>query len=108
MKDNAIEFFKLPLEKKKAVGTINADGGLQGFGHHFNTSTGKLDWAECLILLGVQPIQNRNMDFWPTDPPSFRYTYAQHIYIHTRVYVVLPVFMPLPVAGIYLTSTPWR
>jgi hypothetical protein len=71
----------LPLEKKKAVGTIEADGGFQGFGHHFNTSRGKLDWAESLLLLGVQPIQNRNMDFWPKDPPSFRYTHVQHIYI---------------------------
>ncbi|CAM0913516.1 unnamed protein product [Alopecurus aequalis] len=72
VKDNTTQFFELPLEKKKAVGTIKADGGFQGFGHHFNSTTGKLEWAESLLLLGVQPIQKRNMDFWPTDPAAFR------------------------------------
>jgi isopenicillin N synthase-like dioxygenase len=75
VKDNTLEFFKLPLEKKKAVGIIKAEDGFQGFGHHFNTSTGKLDWAESL-LLGMQPIDHRNMDLWPTDPPTFRYVSA--------------------------------
>ncbi|CAM0877059.1 unnamed protein product [Alopecurus aequalis] len=71
VKDSTLEFFKLPLEKKKAVGVIKAEDDFQGFGHHFDTSTGKLDWAESLIL-GMQPIERRNMDLWPIDPPTFR------------------------------------
>lgn len=71
VKDDTLEFFKLPLEKKKSVGIVKAGDGFQGYGHHFNTCTGKLDWAESL-LLGMQPIDHRNMDLWPTDPPTFR------------------------------------
>jgi len=71
VKDNTLEFFKLPLEKKKEVAIVNAEDGFQGFGHHFNTSTGKLDWAESL-LLGLQPVEHRNMDLWPMHPPTFR------------------------------------
>ncbi|XP_044378962.1 protein SRG1-like [Triticum aestivum] len=71
VKDSTREFFRLPLEKKKAVGIVKAEDGFQGFGHHFNTSTGKLDWAESL-LLGTQPMGHRNMDLWPTELPTFR------------------------------------
>lgn len=70
MKNNAIQFFRLPLEKKNAVG-IQA-GGLRGFGHHFTgASRDKLDWAESLILT-TQENEQTNMEFWPADPPTFR------------------------------------
>ncbi|WVZ57244.1 hypothetical protein U9M48_007651 [Paspalum notatum var. saurae] len=83
MKDSAAQFFSLPLESKNAVAVRR--GGLQGFGHHFNgpaaasddaggggdQHSAKLDWAECL-LLDTQPVESRNMEFWPTDPPAFR------------------------------------
>ncbi|OEL34842.1 Protein SRG1 [Dichanthelium oligosanthes] len=71
MKDSTAEFFGLPQESKNAVAVRG--GGFEGFGHHFNEpATDKLDWAECL-LLGTQPVQTRNMEFWPTNPPTFRY-----------------------------------
>ena len=70
MKNNAMQFFRLPLEKKNAVG-IRA-GGLRGFGHHFSgPSRDKLDWAESLILT-TQENEQANMELWPADPPTFR------------------------------------
>ncbi|KAJ1296735.1 hypothetical protein BS78_01G325100 [Paspalum vaginatum] len=77
MKDSTAQFFSLPLESKNAVAVRR--GGLQGFGHHFNGPVSddgdqhntKMDWAECL-LLDTQPAQDRNMEFWPMDPPAFR------------------------------------
>ncbi|KAM3411723.1 hypothetical protein ACQJBY_003402 [Aegilops geniculata] len=70
MKNNAMQFFRLPLEKKNAVG-IQASG-LRGFGHHFSgPSRDKLDWAESLILT-TQENEQTNMEFWPADPPTFR------------------------------------
>ncbi|KAF6985551.1 hypothetical protein CFC21_003395 [Triticum aestivum] len=72
MKNNAMQFFRLPLEKKNAVG-IQA-GGLGGFGHHFTgPSRDKLDWAESLILT-TQENEQTNVEFWPADPPTFRHS----------------------------------
>ncbi|KAF6991066.1 hypothetical protein CFC21_008185 [Triticum aestivum] len=70
MKNNAVQFFRLPLEKKNAV-AIEA-GRLEGFGHHFaGASCDKLDWAESLIL-ATQENEQTNMELWPADPPTFR------------------------------------
>ncbi|KAF7025929.1 hypothetical protein CFC21_038076 [Triticum aestivum] len=70
MKDSTLQFFRLPLEKKKAV-AIQANG-FEGFGHHYNrASSEKLDWAESLILV-TQPHEQRNNEFWPADPSTFR------------------------------------
>ncbi|KAM3354455.1 hypothetical protein ACQJBY_025249 [Aegilops geniculata] len=70
MKDNTLQFFGLPLEKKKAV-AIQANG-FEGFGHHYNrASSEKLDWAESLILV-TQQHEQRNIEFWPADPSTFR------------------------------------
>ncbi|CAN6284389.1 unnamed protein product [Urochloa humidicola] len=69
IKDSVVQFFSSPLETKNAV-AVRGDG-IQGFGHQFSSS-GKLDWAECLLLF-TQPVQDRSMDFWPaTNPPTFR------------------------------------
>uniref|UniRef100_J3MWS8 Fe2OG dioxygenase domain-containing protein n=1 Tax=Oryza brachyantha TaxID=4533 RepID=J3MWS8_ORYBR len=71
MKDDTVQFFELPVEEKKAV-AVRPGGGIEGFGHHFNrSSTDKLDWAESLIV-ETQPIQRRNLQFWPSNPPTFR------------------------------------
>ncbi|XP_048553351.1 2-oxoglutarate-dependent dioxygenase 11-like [Triticum urartu] len=70
MKDSTMQFFRLPLDKKKAVAT--RAGGLEGFGHHFaGASCAKLDWAESLILL-TQQKEQRSMEFWPADPARLR------------------------------------
>uniref|UniRef100_A0A0E0ER89 Fe2OG dioxygenase domain-containing protein n=1 Tax=Oryza meridionalis TaxID=40149 RepID=A0A0E0ER89_9ORYZ len=69
MKDNTVQFFELPLEDKNTVAV--RPGGIEGFGHHFRSSAGKLDWAENLIVQ-TQPFQQRNLEFWPSKPPTFR------------------------------------
>ncbi|KAF6985547.1 hypothetical protein CFC21_003399 [Triticum aestivum] len=70
MKDSTTQFFRLPLDKKKAVAT--KAGGVEGFGHHFlGASRGKLDWAESLVLK-TQLMEERSMEFWPADPAAFR------------------------------------
>ncbi|KAF2915808.1 hypothetical protein DAI22_09g067700 [Oryza sativa Japonica Group] len=69
MKENTVQFFELPLEDKNTVAV--RPGGIEGFGHHFRSSAGKLDWAENLIVQ-TQPFQQRNLDFWPSNPPTFR------------------------------------
>ncbi|EAY90597.1 hypothetical protein OsI_12197 [Oryza sativa Indica Group] len=69
MKDSTVKFFSLPLESKRTVEI--QDNGFEGFGHHYRRASGKLDWAESVILL-TQPIQERNPEMWPTNPSSFR------------------------------------
>ncbi|CAN6306297.1 unnamed protein product [Urochloa humidicola] len=69
MKDSTVQFFSLPLGSKNEVAV--RPGGFQGFGHHFNDpGTDKLDWAECLLLETQPP--DRDMEFWPTNQPTFR------------------------------------
>ncbi|PVH38954.1 hypothetical protein PAHAL_5G398300 [Panicum hallii] len=64
------EFFKLPLEAKKAC--AQAPDDIQGYGQGFVFSeTQKLDWAD-MIYLKLRPMESRNMRFWPAHPPSFR------------------------------------
>ncbi|KAJ1296576.1 hypothetical protein BS78_01G311900 [Paspalum vaginatum] len=72
MKDDTVQFFSLPLQSKTAVAV--RERGFEGFGHHYSrASSGKLDWAESVILI-TQPTQDRNMELWPTNPPTFRNT----------------------------------
>ncbi|KAK9106500.1 hypothetical protein Syun_022511 [Stephania yunnanensis] len=69
MKDDTKEFFKLPLEKKRAYAQL--PNSLEGYGQAFVVSEDqKLDWADMLFIL-PQPVNDRNMRFWPTHPPSF-------------------------------------
>ncbi|OEL14955.1 S-norcoclaurine synthase 1 [Dichanthelium oligosanthes] len=64
------EFFRLPLEAKKAYAQLPED--IQGYGQGFVFSeTQKLDWAD-MIYLKLRPIESRNMRFWPAQPPTFR------------------------------------
>ncbi|KAL6850387.1 hypothetical protein ACP4OV_021014 [Aristida adscensionis] len=65
------EFFKLPLEAKKAHAQL-PESGLEGYGQAFVFSdTQKLDWADLLYLM-LRPVASRDMRFWPAQPPSFR------------------------------------
>ncbi|CAN6270385.1 unnamed protein product [Urochloa humidicola] len=68
MKESTVRFFELPLDSKNAV-AVRGDG-FQGYGHHYSRLS-KLDWAESVILI-TQPVQDRNMELWPTNPPMFR------------------------------------
>uniref|UniRef100_A0A0D3FK86 Fe2OG dioxygenase domain-containing protein n=1 Tax=Oryza barthii TaxID=65489 RepID=A0A0D3FK86_9ORYZ len=49
MKDSTARFFSLPLESKKTVAV--RENGIEGFGHHYSRVSGKLDWAESVILV---------------------------------------------------------
>ncbi|CAL5067453.1 unnamed protein product [Urochloa decumbens] len=68
MKESTVQFFDLPLDSKNAV-AVRGDG-FEGYGHHYSRLS-KLDWAESVILI-TQPVQDRNMELWPTNPPMFR------------------------------------
>ncbi|EMS59218.1 Protein SRG1 [Triticum urartu] len=78
MKDSAMQFFRLPLEKKNAL-AVHA-GSLGGFGHHFTGSSRKLDWAESLILATQQNGQT-SMNLWPADPPTFGSFFHLNIWV---------------------------
>ncbi|KAG2539883.1 hypothetical protein PVAP13_9NG505400 [Panicum virgatum] len=72
IKDSAVQFFSLPLDIKNRVAVPEKGAGIEGYGHHYSRGRGdKLDWAEGLILI-TQPVQERNMNLWPTNPPEFR------------------------------------
>jgi len=67
-----MQFFSLPLDVKNRVAVPEESAGIEGYGHHYSRGRGdKLDWAEGLILI-TQPVQERNMNLWPTNPPEFR------------------------------------
>lgn len=82
MKDSTVKFFSLPLESKRTVEI--QDNGFEGFGHHYRRASGKLDWAESVILL-TQPIQERNPEMWPTNPSSFRFCFPCQLILHTYI-----------------------
>ncbi|KAF6996781.1 hypothetical protein CFC21_013082 [Triticum aestivum] len=91
MKDSTMQFFRLPLDKKKAVAT--QAGGLEGFGHHFaGASCDKLDWAESLILL-TQQKEQRSMEFWPADPATLRPSLDKYSLEMSRLTSRLMAFM---------------
>jgi len=70
VKEDTAEFFKLPLAEKQAVS--QSPNGLEGYGQVFVASEEqKLDWADMLTFF-TQPEANRNMRFWPANPPTFR------------------------------------
>ncbi|PUZ57082.1 hypothetical protein GQ55_5G399100 [Panicum hallii var. hallii] len=70
VKRDITEFFKLPLEAKKAH--AQAPGGIEGYGQAFVFSEAqKLDWADMIYLM-ISPREERDLRFWPARPPSFR------------------------------------
>ncbi|KAE8689236.1 S-norcoclaurine synthase 1 [Hibiscus syriacus] len=83
MKIDLQEFFKLPLKEKMAFS--KTPDNPEGYGQDIRASDledQKLEWKDILLLV-AQPINSRNMRFWPTNPRSFResfekYTMALH------------------------------
>ncbi|CAL9204551.1 unnamed protein product [Musa hybrid cultivar] len=70
MKADIVEFFKLPLEEKKAFAQL--PNSLEGYGQAFVVSDDqKLDWADMLYLI-TRPLHSRNIDLWPAQPLTFR------------------------------------
>ncbi|KAG7955755.1 hypothetical protein I3843_11G087900 [Carya illinoinensis] len=72
MKTDTEDFFKLPLEEKKAYAQL--PNNIEGYGQTFVVSEDqKLNWGDMLLIL-PQPILQRNLRFWPSIPTSFRAT----------------------------------
>uniref|UniRef100_A0A0D9V0P1 Fe2OG dioxygenase domain-containing protein n=1 Tax=Leersia perrieri TaxID=77586 RepID=A0A0D9V0P1_9ORYZ len=72
MKANVRGFFELPAEIKKQF--AQERGKLDGYGQLFVVSEDqKLDWAD-ILFLNTQPVENRNIRFWPHQPADFRST----------------------------------
>ncbi|KAF8379118.1 hypothetical protein HHK36_028547 [Tetracentron sinense] len=72
MKVDTEEFFRLPLEEKKAYSQLQ--NNIEGYGQAFVVSKDqKLDWGDMLFLL-PQPVARRKFRFWPNYPTSFRAT----------------------------------
>ncbi|CAD5195352.1 unnamed protein product [Musa acuminata subsp. malaccensis] len=70
IKGDIVEFFKLPLEEKKAFAQL--PNSLEGYGQAFVMSDDqKLDWADMLSLI-TRPLHSRNIDLWPAQPLTFR------------------------------------
>lgn len=66
----AREFFALPMEEKKIYAKTVVD--FEGYGADPVPEKGQsLDWSDRLMLT-VQPEDQRNYKFWPTNPESFR------------------------------------
>ncbi|KAL6178527.1 hypothetical protein ACLB2K_050045 [Fragaria x ananassa] len=80
MKTDTEEFFRQPLEEKKAYAT--QPNHIEGYGQAFVVSEEqKLDWGDMLFLLS-QPVRQRTLTFWPTLPTTFRETldkYSQEL-----------------------------
>jgi hypothetical protein len=32
----------------------------------------KLEWNDMIFLKSIRPLQDRNLNFWPENPPEFR------------------------------------
>ncbi|RCV43825.1 hypothetical protein SETIT_9G324700v2 [Setaria italica] len=70
LRKDIAEFFKLPLETKKAYSQL--PNSLEGYGQVFVMSEKqKLDWADMFYLV-ARPNEARDMRFWPAHPSSFR------------------------------------
>ncbi|KAK9095416.1 hypothetical protein Scep_026885 [Stephania cephalantha] len=70
IKGDTEEFFRLPLQEKKAY--AQQAESFHGYGQAFVVSEEqKLDWSDILVLRTF-PIAERVNKFWPTSPPSFR------------------------------------
>ncbi|KAK9144426.1 hypothetical protein Sjap_004329 [Stephania japonica] len=77
IKGDAEEFFRLPLEKKKAY--AQQPGSVQGYGQAFVVSEEqKLEWCD-LFGLRTFPIAERLTKVWPTSPLSFSETIERYV-----------------------------
>ncbi|CAK7331795.1 unnamed protein product [Dovyalis caffra] len=65
-----LEFFQLPLTEKNRW--KQKPGRFEGYGQILVASEeAKLDWND-MLLLTTHPIQNRELEFWPENPPKLR------------------------------------
>ncbi|KAK9120667.1 hypothetical protein Syun_018284 [Stephania yunnanensis] len=70
IKNHVEEFFKQPLDAKKAY--AQEPNSMEGYGQAFVQSDDqKLDWGD-MYLLRALPVRTRNMRFWPKYPVTFR------------------------------------
>lgn len=71
MKAAVAAFFDLPLEEKKKHAM--AENDVQGYGQAYVASEHqKLDWCDLSFLI-TQPPECRNLKYWPTTLPGFKY-----------------------------------
>ncbi|XP_020697076.1 S-norcoclaurine synthase 1 isoform X1 [Dendrobium catenatum] len=72
LRQDTEEFFKLPLEEKEKIAQL--PGQTEGYGQFLvQSKEHKLDWADRLGFVTFPP-NNKQLKFWPTNPPSFRET----------------------------------
>lgn len=73
MMEVADEFFKLPIEEKDKYAMPSND--IQGYGHAYVVSEEQtLDWSDALILI-INPVRYRKLQFWPKFPEGFKYVF---------------------------------
>ncbi|KAL0559256.1 hypothetical protein IC582_003853 [Cucumis melo] len=64
------QFFSLPIEEKMRYG--REVDGMEGYGNDLIFSNQQiLDWSDRLYLV-TNPKDERRLEFWPLNPPSFR------------------------------------
>lgn len=68
------QFFSLPIEEKNRYG--REVDGMEGYGNDLILSNQQiLDWTDRLYLI-VNPEDERQLKFWPLNPPSFRSVFS--------------------------------
>ncbi|KAK8945709.1 S-norcoclaurine synthase 1 [Platanthera guangdongensis] len=76
LKQDIVEFFKLPLEEKEKVAQL--PGEIEGYGQAFvHSKTQKLDWGD-MLFLATSPPNLKQLKFWPNNPPSCRETIDEY------------------------------
>ncbi|CAL1376106.1 unnamed protein product [Linum trigynum] len=87
MKDDVQEFFNQPLQEKMEHAQL--PNSIEGYGQAFVVSEEqKLDWGDMLYIL-PQPVNERNMRFWPRAPSSFRATLDKYSSVLEKLSVSL-------------------
>lgn len=87
------EFFDLPLKEKKRW--AQKPGSLEGYGQAFVTSKEqKLEWND-MIFLKALPIEDRNLEIWPENPPKFRESLDRYSQDMRQIAVALTRFMAM-------------
>ncbi|CAN1173701.1 2-oxoglutarate-dependent dioxygenase 11 [Linum perenne] len=76
MKVDLQVFFNQPLQEKMSCAQL--PNGLEGYGQAFVVSEEqKLDWGD-MLFVHAQPVNGRNLRFWPKVPSSFRSSFEQY------------------------------
>lgn len=71
------EFFKLPQEEKEAYANDPSTGKFEGYGTKMTKNVEqKVEWLDYFFHF-MSPKSKVNYDFWPKNPPTYRY----YIYI---------------------------